>query len=83
MNYLPFSISYYSSTVHTVQNTRRNNTFKVLFICSFIFCWIRIYANVPDPCGSGSTTLDSLEIYGHVVRNCVLLNLMILFPVIY
>ena len=36
MNYLPFSISYYSPTVQ-VQNSKRNN---FLFICSFMFCWI-------------------------------------------
>ena len=34
--------------------------FFVLFICSFIFCWIRIQTIIPDPgksSGSGSTTL--------------------------
>ena len=30
INYLPFSISYYSSTVHKVQNSKRNNIFIYL-----------------------------------------------------
>ena len=38
INYLPFSTSYYSPTKSRIQ---REITF--LFICSFIFCWIRIH----------------------------------------
>ena len=33
INYLPFSISYYSPTVHEVQNSKRNNIFIYLLFC--------------------------------------------------
>ena len=40
ITYLPFSISYYSPT-----KSRIPGEITFLFICSFIFCWIRIRNN--------------------------------------
>ena len=57
INYLPFFISYYSPTVHKVQNSQ----ITFLLIWSFIFSWIRIQAKVPDPSRSGSTTLQKSQ----------------------
>ena len=57
INYLPFFISYYSPTVHKVQNSQ----ITFLLILSFIFSWIRIQAKVPDPSRSGSTTLQKSQ----------------------
>ena len=41
--YLPFSISYYSPIQYSKSKIQREITF--LFICSFIFSWIRIQNN--------------------------------------
>ena len=43
INYLPFSILYYSPTVNKVSNSQRNNSF--IYLLYFIFCWIRIWNN--------------------------------------
>ena len=50
INYLPFSISYYCTVLQYTQS-RIHREITVLFIFSFIFCWIRIWNNNS---GSGS-----------------------------
>ena len=55
INYLPFSISYYSPTVHKVQNSQRNNSFIYLLFHIQLdpdpeqYFRIRIQAKDPDP----------------------------------
>ena len=51
INYLPFSISSFSPTVHKVQNSQRN-----YIICSFIFSWIRI-RNINSGSGKSSGSM--------------------------
>ena len=48
INYLPFSISYYSPTVHKVQNSKRKNIF-IYLLFHILLDRIRIQAKVPDP----------------------------------
>ena len=59
---LPFSISYYSTVLQYKQSRIHRPKLRNKN-CSFIFCCIRIRNNnsgsrqIPDPCGSGFTTL--------------------------
>ena len=36
---------------------------KFLFICGYIFFWIRIQEKVPDPASSGSTTVQKYQAF--------------------
>ena len=42
-NYLPCSISYYSPTIHSIQNSQADSS------ALFIFFWIWIQEKIPDP----------------------------------
>ena len=57
INYLPFSISYYCSTVHNVQNSQRNNF--------FIYLLFHILLD-PDPGKSSGSVLDPYPYWIHI-----------------
>ena len=64
---LPTIVIFYfklqSYSTHSPEFTGLKFEIKFLFICGYIFFWIRIQEKVPDPASSGSTTVQKYQAF--------------------